>query len=284
MRKWMDSMMWRITTRALLIWCSLLLSSLALAGAAHAQTSQPDATDSVAITIDIPAEARIGGVPIAFSIAVRNTHPRLATTFTALILVESGLAGPENWSAKVTPVVDTEAGRIYRWTASVAALQTVTLEATSSTGNELGVQPALTVRVLSNQDQLVSTREIELLPSNKAARGLMALSDISGDSCDLEEECLLLLGVSSPSFQPVSGGPFETEGCEFLGLDEEFTIEVDRVDEGLFWFVTRTRGAYGSGCTISVPLQIGNRNVTAIYREKIYTYLPALPMNEAVGQ
>lgn len=279
--------------RRLLVWCCALLGSLMLADTVYAQTSMPDETnmpaevdeiDNVAVTIDIPIQAAIGGEPVPFSLSVQNTHPSQVVTFTALIVVESGLAGPETWSAEVTPVADAEQGRIYRWSASLAPRRKVTLKATSHTGNELGTQPALTVRLLSDQDQLLSTRQIELVPSKRRAQGSMALSDIAGESCDLEEECLLLLNVVSPALQPFTGGPFVTEKCEFLGLDEEFAIETDRVEEELFWFVTRTSGKYGRGCTISVPITMGNRTFTVIYREALFTYFPVLRKSEPAGQ
>lgn len=273
---------WKIM--CVLVWGCALLGSLILADTVYAQTAQPAETDNVAVTIDIPVQAAIGGEPVPFSLSVQNTHPRQVVTFTALIVVEPGLAGPETWSAKVTPVADTAQGRIYRWSASVAPRRTVTLEATSHSGNEPGVQPALTVRLFSDQDRLVSTREIELVPSKKRAQGSINLSDISGDSCDLEEECLLLLSVVSPAIQPFSGGPFSTERCEFLGLDEEFAVDADRVEEDLFWFVTRTSGEYGRGCTISVPVTIGNRTFTVVYREALFTYFPVLRKSGAAGQ
>lgn len=240
----------------LLVWCCALLGSLIVAETAFAQTSlpaetdipdetaTPAATDNIAISIDIPIEAPVGGTPVEFSLSIENTHPSQVVTFTALIVVEAGLAGPESWSREVELVVDSDQGRVYRWTASVAPRRTVRLEATSHSGNELGEQPALTVRLLSEQDELLSTRQIELVPSTMAAQGSMALTDVTGDQCDLEEECLLLLSVASPSLQAFSGGPFTTEACEFLGLDEEFAVDPDRAEEDLFWFVTRTSGIY----------------------------------------
>jgi hypothetical protein len=69
-----------------------------------------------------------------------------------------------------------------------------------------------------------------------------------------------------------------------LGLDEEFAVDADRVEEDLFWFVTRTSGEYGRGCTISVPVTIGNRTFTVVYREALFTYFPVLRKSGAAGQ
>lgn len=280
----------------LLVWCCALLGSLIVAETAFAQasmpaetdvpdeTAAPAATDNLAISIDIPVEAPIGGAPVEFALSVANTHPSQVVTFTALIVVESGLAGPESWSQEVDLVANSDQGRIYRWTASVAARRTLTLEATSHSGNELGEQPALTVRVLSDQDELLSTRQIEIVPSTMAAQGGMELTDLTGDQCDLEEECLLLLRVASPSLQAFRGGPFVTEACEFLGLDEEFDVDPDRAEEELFWFVTRTSGIYGHGCIISVPITMGSRTFTVTYEEALYTYLPVVEKEAVAGQ
>ncbi len=275
-------MQWRRVMRWLPLACGAVLGGLMGVNGAFAQGVAPDAADAVAIMIDIPAQATIGGETVPFSLSVQNTHPRQVVTFTALIVMESGLVGPESWSAQVTPVADGEQGRIFRWTTSVDPRRTVRLNATSRTGNTPGVQPALSVRLTSDEDQLNSTREIELVRSQARAGGNMTLTDLTGDPCDLEDDCLLLLNVTSPNLQSFSGGPFSVTGCEFLGLDEEFSGTGGRIEQDLFWFVTRTEGEYGRGCTIATPIVMGNRTFTVTYTEERFTYLPLIEADEIV--
>jgi hypothetical protein len=263
--------------------CSLLVSLLAVHDA-YAQQSVPDEVEDIAIDISIPAQAVVGHARIEFAISVQNTHPRNPVTFTALIVVAPGLAGPETWSAEVTPLADSDQGRVYRWTTTVAARRTVILRAVSSTGETVGVQPALDVRLLSATDELHSTRTIELVQGSGRPRGSMSLTDIGGDFCQLEEVCLLLLQVRSPTIQSFRGTPLQAVGCEFLGFGGQFTVDTDRVTETLFWFVTRSQGRYGEGCTVSTQITMGSRTFPAVYNETRLVYLPAIGGSTAAGQ
>jgi hypothetical protein len=255
---------------------------------ALAQESEPAVVNDVAVSVVSPAQAVVGHEPVAFSISVENTHPKERVEFSALVVVSGALVGPEAWTTPkattLTAVVDSDQGRVYRWLGTIDPGKSVVLKGSSFTGTTLGVQPALEVMLVSRNDELHSSRPIELVAGKGQPGGVISLTDIDGDDCDLGEECLLVVTVRSPQMRDFSGGPFEFENCKVFELGSTFTVDVDRVSESVFWLVTRTEGRWGRGCVIATDITMGSRSFRVEYRDPRLTYLPDVQRQRTVTQ